>query len=86
MRYRHPAEEEDRYLTRPGFRNFQRVRAGDVIGDDRHGEVVAPKSGRILMPLYQELGEDGFFVVRDVAAARSAVGRTADGRCVAASP
>ncbi len=72
MRYRHPVEEEDRYTTRPGFRNFQPVRAGDVIGDDRNGEVTAPKGGRILMPLYQELGEDGFFVVRDVVAARSA--------------
>lgn len=74
MRYRHPVEGEDGYVTRPGFRNFQPVRAGDVIGDDRHGEVMAPKSGRILMPLYQELGEDGFFVVRDMAAARSSVG------------
>ena len=65
LRYRHPVEEGDRYTTRPGFRNFQPVRAGDVIGDDRKGEVMAPKGGRILMPLYQELGEDGFFVVRD---------------------
>ena len=72
MRYRHPVEEKDRYVTRPGFRNFQPVRAGDVIGDDRRGEVMAPKTGRILMPLYQELGEDGFFVVRDVVAVRSA--------------
>ena len=75
MRYRHPVMEEDRYVTRPGFRNFQPVRAGDVIGDDRHGEVPAPRSGRILMPLYQELGEDGFFVVRDLAAARSGMRR-----------
>ena len=67
MTYRHPVEEEDRYMTRPGFRNFQQVRAGDVIADDRNGEVVAPKSGRLLMPLYQEQGEDGFFVVRDIA-------------------
>lgn len=73
MRYRHPVEAEDRYVTRRGFRNFQRVRAGVVIGDDRHGEVPAPKSGRILMPLYQELGEDGFFVVRDVVAGGAAV-------------
>ena len=72
MRYRHPVEVEDGYTTRPGFRNFQAVRAGDVIGDDRDGEVMAPKGGRILMPLYQELGEDGFFVVRDVVAARPA--------------
>ncbi len=75
MTYRHPIKEEDGYVTRPGFRNFQPVRAGVVIGDDRHGEVVAPKSGRILMPLYQELGEDGFFVVRDIAAARTGARR-----------
>lgn len=72
MRYRHPVADADRYVTRPGFRNFQPVRVGEVIGDDRRGEVMAPESGRILMPLYQELGEDGFFVVRDVVAARSA--------------
>ena len=64
--YRHPFDERDRYVTRPGFSNFQRVREGEVIGDDRHGEVVAPERGMLLMPLYQRLGEDGFFVVREV--------------------
>lgn len=64
VRYRHPAEEEDRYMSRPGFLNFQPVRAGEVLGDDRRGRVTAPESGRILMPLYQEQGEDAFFVVR----------------------
>ncbi len=65
LTYRHPIAEGDGYLTNPGFRNFQPVRAGDVIGRDRNGDVVAPRSGRILMPLYQQLGEDGFFVVSD---------------------
>ncbi len=65
MVHRHPVEPEDRYRTRPGFTNFQPVRAGTVIGDDRAGEVVAPVGGMLLMPLYQDLGEDGFFVVRD---------------------
>ena len=64
--YRHPVEEGDGYVSRPGFRNFQHIRAGDVVGDDRNGEVAAPCDGRLLMPLYQRLGEDGFFVVRDV--------------------
>ncbi len=77
MTYRHPIEDEDRYVMRPGFRNFQPIRAGEVVGDDRHGEVVAPKSGRILMPLYQELGEEGFFVVRDAGFAEPAVQRPA---------
>ena len=85
MRYRHPVARQDAYVTRPGFRNFQPVRAGDVIGDDRAGEVMAPKSGRILMPLYQELGEDGFFVVRDLVSARSAVRREGDLAGAAAS-
>ncbi len=69
--YRHGFEERDRYVTRPGFRNFQRVRAGDVVGDDRHGEVAVPSDGMLLMPLYQRLGEDGFFVVRDVEGPRA---------------
>ena len=77
MTYRHPVEVEDRYVTRPGCQSFQPVRAGEVIGDDRHGEVVAPKCGRLLMPLYQKLGEDGFFVVRDIEAARTAAQRRA---------
>ena len=64
--YRHPFSEGDGYVTRPGFRNFQRIRAGDVVGDDRHGEVAAPTGGMLLMPLYQKLGEDGFFVLREV--------------------
>lgn len=70
--YRHPVEPRDRYRMRPGFRNFQPVRAGDVVGDDRRGEVAVPNSGRLLMPLYQEQGEDGFFVVREIAAAARA--------------
>lgn len=72
--YRHPVASGDRYVTRPGMRNFQRISAGDVIGDDRSGEVAAPFGGMLLMPLYQRLGEDGFFVVREA------------GRCADASP
>lgn len=65
LRHRHPVSEHDRFRMRPGFRNFDSVRRGDPVADDRAGLVTAPASGRILMPLYQPLGEDGFFVVRD---------------------
>ncbi len=63
--HRHPVTPRDRYRTLPGFRNFQHIQRGDLIGIDRRGEVASPKDGRLLMPLYQRLGEDGFFVVRD---------------------
>jgi hypothetical protein len=66
LRYRHPISEEDGFRMRPGFRSFQRIRRGDELADDRKGPVRAPESGRLLMPLYQSLGDDGFFSVREV--------------------
>jgi len=65
MRYRHGIGPDDGFRMRPGYVNLQPVRAGEVVGRDRRGEVQAPESGRLLMPLYQEQGEDGFFVVRE---------------------
>jgi succinylglutamate desuccinylase len=65
MRYRHPISPADRFRMREGYLNFQRVRKGEAIATDLDGEVVAPESARILMPLYQEKGSDGFFVVRE---------------------
>jgi predicted deacylase len=66
VRYRRPVGGGDRFSMRPGYRNFQRISAGDVVAHDRNGPVKAPEHGRIFLPLYQELGDDGFFVVRDV--------------------
>lgn len=65
LRHRHPIETGDGFQMRVGFQNFQPIRRGDVVADDYEGPIPAPRSGRILMPLYQTLGEDGFFVVRE---------------------
>src|SRR5690606_21449069 len=63
--YRHGIRPEDEFRMDPGFRNFQPLRRGQRLGVDRDGEIGAPSGGRILMPLYQGLGEDGFFIARD---------------------
>jgi succinylglutamate desuccinylase len=65
MRHRHPVSPDDGFRMRPGYRNFQRVQRGEALADDRAGEVRATESARILMPLYQVQGDDGFFVVRE---------------------
>ncbi|MGD2067738.1 MAG: succinylglutamate desuccinylase/aspartoacylase family protein [Gemmatimonadota bacterium] len=65
MRHRHPVDARDGFRMEPGYENFQRVRRGEPLARDRGGEVVAPESARILMPLYQTQGHDGFFVVRE---------------------
>jgi hypothetical protein len=64
MRYRHPVRAGDRFQMRPGYRNFDRVARGEVLARDVRGDVEAPESARLLMPLYQDQGEDGFFLVR----------------------
>ncbi|HSG46627.1 MAG TPA: succinylglutamate desuccinylase/aspartoacylase family protein [Longimicrobiales bacterium] len=65
MRYRHPIAPGDRFRMRPGYLNFQPVRKGEPVARDLDGDVLAPESARILMPLYQEKGSDGFFLVRE---------------------
>jgi hypothetical protein len=65
MRYRHHIRPEDEFAMDPGYRSFQPVSRGQAIARDARGEVRIGEGGRILMPLYQKQGEDGFFVVRE---------------------
>jgi len=67
IRYRHAITAADKFEMCEGFDNFQSVSRGQVLAHDKNGEVKAEESGMILMPLYQKLGEDGFFLGREVA-------------------
>ena len=75
MRYRRDVTPEDEFVMAPGYRNFQVVRDGDVVAHDRRGDVVLTEGGRMLMPLYQTQGEDGFFLVREFSPFWMAVSR-----------
>lgn len=68
VRYRHAIRPDDDFVMDPGFNNFDPVRAGQPLARDRNGPIRAVETGSILMPLYQRLGEDGFFIGRPVAA------------------
>lgn len=59
--YRHAVRGGDEFMMKPGFLNFDRVSRGTLLAWDRLGEIRAPFDGRILMPLYQGQGADGFF-------------------------
>lgn len=65
--YVHNIERKDGFKMNPGYVNFQSIEKGEVLATDRNGPVLSPVSGYILMPLYQELGEEGFFIVQDTA-------------------
>ncbi|WP_419859554.1 succinylglutamate desuccinylase/aspartoacylase family protein [Candidatus Palauibacter sp.] len=75
VRYRHVVSEEDEFRMHPGFRNFDLVEAGQELAVDRRGPVCAAFAGRLFLPLYQRQGDDGFFIVRQLAPAWLAVSR-----------
>lgn len=64
--HHHPIDPDDRFRMRLGYRNFQPVKRGEVLADDRNGPIESPHDGRVFMPLYQPDGRDGFFIVRDL--------------------
>ena len=51
---------------KPGFVNFEKISKGEIVATNKDGEIRSPKSGYIFMPLYQKLGDEGFFVVKRI--------------------
>ena len=66
VRHRHAISPADEFKMEPGFTNFQRVRRGQLLARDRRGGIMARETGLVLLPLYQALGDDGFFLGREV--------------------
>ncbi len=60
----HSIRPGDHFQMAPNYQNFQEVRRGELLAQDRHGNIYAEADGCILMPLYQQQGEDGFFLVK----------------------
>lgn len=66
IRHRHAIDSEDDFEMEPGYENFQPVKKGEALAKDRKGRIHAIETGLILMPLYQKLGDDGFFLGREI--------------------
>lgn len=66
VRYRHGIPAGTTFVMNPGHVSFESVRRDAVLATQDGRQIAAPESGRILMPLYQAQGDDGFFIIRDV--------------------
>lgn len=66
IRYRHPVKPEDDFIMDAGYSNFDPIEKGQALASDRNGRIFAGEKGVLLMPLYQKLGEDGFFTGRRI--------------------
>jgi succinylglutamate desuccinylase len=63
---RHSITPDDAFVMEPGFRNVHRVAKGQLLARDQRGEIRADCDGVVVLPLYQKLGNDGFFWAREV--------------------
>ena len=64
--YKHDVTSKDDFTMNPGFENFERIRRGRILGRDSNGAIIAESDGMILMPLYQQKGNEGFFIIEQV--------------------
>ena len=69
---RHAVTPRDGFTMLPGFGNFETVRSGQLVATDRSGGIRVRRAARLFMPLYQDQGNDGFFLVRPVRSAGAA--------------
>ena len=63
--YQYTIEEGNYFEMQPGYKNFQPVKKGEWLASDQDGKILAQCDGYILMPLYQDQGNDGFFIIRE---------------------
>lgn len=63
IKYRYELKEQEQFLMRPGFENFESIEKNQFLATSNGEDIISPRRGRIFMPLYQELGEDGFFIL-----------------------
>lgn len=63
--YQHMIEDGDDFSMRPGYKNFQTIKKGEWLANDKDGKIYAQCDGFLLMPLYQDQGNDGFFMVQE---------------------
>ena len=54
----------------PGFRNIDFVKRGQLLARDGRGELRAREAGLVILPLYQGIGDDGYFWGRAISPLR----------------
>lgn len=64
--YRYELKESENFSMKEGFENFEPIKKNEFLAKSNGKEILAPSGGRIFMPLYQELGEDGFFILHKI--------------------
>lgn len=64
--YRYLVQKSEDFKMLSGFRNFEEIRKDQVLSLSNNKVVKATMGGLIFMPLYQDQGKEGFFIITKI--------------------
>jgi hypothetical protein len=62
--YRHGIHPKEEFKMYHGYSNFDSIHKGEALAKSNGESLLSDRSGRIFMPLYQDQGNDGYFIIR----------------------
>lgn len=62
----HKIQENEKFKMLNGFKSFQNIKKGTKLAISNDEEIVSEHNATLFMPLYQEVGDDGFFIIRKI--------------------
>ena len=64
--YQYEIKNRKQFEMRPGFTNFQKIDRGTPLAQDNGTALVTRRKRQIFMPLYQDLGNEGFYYIKSI--------------------
>jgi len=62
----HSIKIDDSFKMLNGFKSFQKIKKGNELATSNNIKIKSEYRGRIFMPLYQEKGNEGFFIIKKI--------------------
>lgn len=66
IRVQYKIKDDEAFTMNPGYVNFQLLKKHEHLATNQKGKINATMQGRIFMPLYQDQGDDGYFIIRKI--------------------
>jgi predicted deacylase len=64
VRHRYNIKEGEQFKMIEGYTNFSKIRANQLLAKNRNGAINSMEAGYLFMPLYQNKGTDGFYIIK----------------------
>ena len=64
--YLYKLHEGEKFMMKSNYESFQNIRKGDVLATSEGKEIVSPSTAKLFMPLYQNKGKEGFFIIKKI--------------------